>query len=185
MAQFDSAQFGILGHSMARPDPAQLGTARPGTGWDAPRSPPCLLTLPDPGEIFQLASFHQFLCSPGPFSRRAAWLPGSRAHGEARADVLHGDRGTEPFCLWAHINLMHPGTHCLLWDGHKHPPGTTSRWAAGILHPLLFFRVELWMRCLGNHLLGGSGLGAASRWLLFGCRRLDIRPALYHWCQSL
>lgn len=62
--------------------------------------------LPDPGEIFQLTSFHQFLYSPRPFSRHAAWLPGSRACGEARADVPHGDRGTEPFLLWSYIDLI-------------------------------------------------------------------------------
>lgn len=185
MAQFGSARFGILEHSMARPDPVQLGTARPGTRRDAPCCPPCLLTLPDPGEIFQLAPFRLFPCSPGPFSRRAAWLPGSRMRGEARADMLCGDRGTELFCLRSHIDPTRLGTRCLLWGGRKHPPGAAARWAAGISHPLLFFRVELWMRCMRTHLLGGSGIGIMSRWLLFGCQRLEIRPTLKHWCQSL
>lgn len=53
----------------------------------------------------------------------------------------------EPFHLWSHISLMGTSTH------HVPCPGA----AAGILCPLLSVMVELWLSCLGSHLLASSG----------------------------
>lgn len=78
----------------------------------APCCSPCLLLLPDPGDIFQLSSSRWFLCSLGPFSGSAwfigVWLSQGRCtergqgHGAVPPLVTH-----QP-------------------DGHQHPPGTTS-----------------------------------------------------------
>ena len=181
LAQFGSAWFGILGHSMARPDPTGLGTARPGAGWDAP----CLLTLPDPGEIFQLASFRWFPCSPGSFSRCAAWLPASRARGEAGAHVLLGDRGTALFYLRCTQRPDAP-SHALPAARWARTP-TRYRVLVGCRRfaPPALLRGGAVDEVLGQSPAGGSGVGTASRWLLFGCCRLAVRPALNHWCQSL
>lgn len=136
VARFGSAQFGMLELGMAQPDPMLLGT-----GWDAPHCPPCLLMLPEPGEIFQLLYFHWFPFSPGLFSRRVVWLPGSWVRGEARADVLCRDRDVKPFCLWSHIDLTHTACCRVGTSTHQvpHPGGfqafctlcSSSGWSCG------------------------------------------------------
>lgn len=120
----------------------------------APCCSPCLLLLllPDPGDIFQLSPSRWFLCSLGPFSGSACFIGAWLSQG-TRAVRGQGHRAIPPLV-----------THQP--DGHQHPPGATSWGAAGVLCPLLSFRVELLGQSPAGKLRAGYQGSPAALWVL-------------------
>lgn len=87
-----------------------------------------------PGAFFQVCLVHGGMVEPG---QTCCEGTGTRSR---------------PCHLWSHISLMHLSVVGTSTHQVPHLGG-----AAGILCPLLSFKVELWLSCLGSHLLGAQG----------------------------
>lgn len=104
--------------------------------------------------------------------------------GEARADGLCGDRGTEQFVL-SHTLTCCPVAALPAAGGAQTP--TKRRVLVGCRHfaPSALLQGGALDEMLVQSPAGGSGAGTASQQLLLGCHRWESRPALTRWCQSL